>query len=335
MMAQARNRRQASDELSAFTIDDCTSVNSGDPVNQPFFSKTKQPLPPSHTASTTWKSNNVKEQEEFDRVKQRVKHIAPEQFKAHAKPGKGPSGIFPQNVTEWTQHKKEILALAQAEQQKNLELLKGQISSRAKIPKHQRKIKSVFGVDGKIFKDGRSPVLAMPSIWSAEYQQTTADWPTVAELKWNGDSRECKLARTKCGRYLPPPRDPSDESLTWHDQPFLRARSLDQTGPVYTAGPRPDEVYEANDDMNNDPAFEKLGNLFLGADLMQELGEWRPVCVPTWWQEQPGMRGTPSIVVSQFEHEHTSCGSSASPPEAHVEVMATPDFGIIGGHLRR
>ncbi|KAI1613323.1 hypothetical protein EDD37DRAFT_693317 [Exophiala viscosa] len=335
-MAQARNRRQSSDALSAFTIDDCTSVNSGDPVNQPFFSKSKkQPLPPSHTASTTWKSNYVKEQEEFERVKHRVKHIAPEHFKADAKPGRGPSEIFPQDVTEWTQHKKEILAIAQAEQQKNCELLKAQITARTKIPKQQRKIKSVFGVDGKVFNDSRGPVLAVPTIWSDEHSQVQATWPTLAELRWNGDSRECKLARTKCGRYLPPPRDPSEPSLTWHDQPFLRASPLDQTGPVYTQGPRPDEVYEANDDMNNDAEFEKPGNFFLGDNLMQEIGEWRPSFVPEWRQEQPGMRGELFIQDGQLERELVPGISHDNYAETHVEVMETLDFGIIGGHLKR
>ena len=335
-MAQARNRRQSSDALSAFTIDDCTSINSGDPVNQSFFSKSKkQPLPPSHTASTTWKSNNIKEQEEFERIKQRVKHIAPEHFKPNAKPGRGPSEIFPQNPTEWTQHKKEILAIAQAEQQKNCELLKAQITARTKIPKNQRKMKSVLGVDGKVFNDGRGPILAMPTIWSAEHSEVEATWPTLAELRWNGDSRECKLARTKCGRYLPPPRNSSDPSLTWHDQPFLQASSLDQTGPVYTQGPRPDEVYESNEDMNNDLAFEELGNFFLGDDLMQELGEWRPGFVPEWRQEQLGMHRVLSIQDGQTEQELTGRGTYAGLSNAHVEVMDTPDFGVIGCHLRR
>lgn len=320
------NRRQSLDAASSLAFEDCNSVNSGEPVNHPFFGK-RQPGPPSHTASATWKSNNVKEQEEFERTKQRVRHIAPEQFKPNAKPGKGPSEIFPQNVAEWLQHKKEMLAIVQAEQQKNCELLKNQILVKTKLPKDQRKIKSGFGVDGKVFNDGAGPVLARATIWSAEHSRVPAKWPTLAELRWNGDSRECKLARTKCGRYLPPPRDPSDPSLMWQDQPFLRATTLDQTGPVYIVGPRPDEVYDHNAVMDKDLGFEKLGNFFLGDELMQEIGEWQPVFVPEWRKEETGMGGVLPILDGEMEHELTRWDSYDALPGTLVQAMTTLDCG--------
>jgi hypothetical protein len=174
-------------------------------------------------------------------------------------------------------HKKELLALAEAEKQNNCELLKAQIAAREKIPKARRKVKSAFGGgDGRIFADGLSPVLALPTIWSAEYPEPPAHWPTAAELQWNGDSRQCALAKTKCGRYLPPPRAQAEGSTPFQQQPFMRPLPLDQTGPIFVAGPRPDEVQVNNAHMDEDRGFEDLGSFYLGSQLMHEVGERGP-----------------------------------------------------------
>ncbi|KIX05302.1 uncharacterized protein Z518_06174 [Rhinocladiella mackenziei CBS 650.93] len=275
------------DEVIVGIFDDRISVDSGERGNQPFFSTQLQPLLPSHTSSVTWKSDAVKEKEEYERIKQRVRHFAPEQFKTNAKPGRGPSEIFPQNPAEWVVHKKEILAMAEAEKQKNCEWLKAQINAQQKIPKHQRKIKSAFGKkDGKVFHHGLSPVLALPTIWSADYLGQAARWPSAGELQWNGDSRQSVLAKTKCSRFRPPPRVPGGRSAQMQEPPFSRPLPLDQTGPIFTDGPRPDEVQVSNADMNEDPEFEAHGNFYLGTELMQELGEWGPVFVPEWQKAQ-------------------------------------------------
>ncbi|KIW13968.1 hypothetical protein PV08_06749 [Exophiala spinifera] len=231
-------------------------------------------LAPSHTASRTWKSNHILEKEEYERVRQRVRHVAPEQFKQHARPYGNPSKIFPQNGSEWTQHKAEVAGLAAEEHEKNARALRDQLEAWKYVPKDQRKIVSKFGEQGKIFKDGMSPVLAIPTIWSAEYVGTVADWPLPAEMKWNGDNRESKLARTKVGRFLPPPRAPSQSTVAWHDQPFMTPLPLDQTGPVYTSGPAPSEVYSNNLEMDGDGAFEEKGQVYLYlADLEDDLDD--------------------------------------------------------------
>ena len=289
-----RRMKVSIDELSLPPFDDGVSVDSGEPGNALFFGKkllTAQPHP-SHTSSVTWKSNAVKEKEEFERVKQRVRHFAPEQFRPNAKPGKRPSEIFPQNAAEWVNHKMEILAMAEVQKEKNCELLKAEIAARQKISKDQRKIKSVLGPDGKIFKDGLSPVLCLPTIWSLEYTEhgnQVAKWPSAGELQWNGDDRQNVFAKTKCGRFLPPPRAPAKPPLTFQDQPFLKALPLDQTGPIFTMGPRPNEIQMNNLDMNNAPEFEEQGHFYLGTELMEELGEWKPSCVPDWLQAQQVM----------------------------------------------
>ncbi|KIX96256.1 uncharacterized protein Z520_08034 [Fonsecaea multimorphosa CBS 102226] len=301
MAPQRRVKRVSMDQLSLVAFDDRTSVDSKELATQTFFGKKQQaPAPiskqvPSHSSSVTWKSQAIKDKEEYERVKQRVRHFAPELFKASATPGPGSPAIFPQNVGEWVTHKKEILALAEAEQKKNCEMLKAQIEARQKIPKSQRKIKSVFGENGKIFNDGLSPVLGFPTIWSAEYLGQVARWPSNGELQWNGDNRQNLLAKTKCGRFLPPPRAPATPSAPFQEQPFLKQLPLDEAGPIFCMGPRPDEIFVSNADMDSDPQFEALGSFLLGTELMQEVGQWRPPVIPLWPQEQLLMGEGPMV----------------------------------------
>lgn len=315
-MRHRRVKRLSIDELSLRIFDDQVSVDSGEPANQAFFAKNqliKAPLAPSHTSSVTWKSQAVKEKEEYERVKQRVRHFAPEQFKTNARPGRGPSEISPQNVCEWIAHKKEMLAMAEAERQKDCKLLKALIEAQTKIPKHQRKLKSAFGKGGKIFKDGVSPVLALPTIWSAEYPEKIANWPGSGELQWNGDSRQNVLAKTKCGRFLPPPRAPASPSQPFQEQPFLRQLPFDQTGPIFSTGPRPDEVQINNANMNEDPEFEALGIHYLGAELMQEIGEWRRSFVSAWRQAREGMSEDDTSRYENIERNMDVLGYMTSP----------------------
>ena len=273
------------------TPDDIDSIDSKELASKTFFGEqalaTVPSNLPSHTSSITWKSQAIKDKEEFERVRQRVRQLAPEQFKTNAKPGRGRSEIFPQNVGEWLMHKKEVIAMAGAENKKDCDLLKAKIAASEKIPKTQRKIVSVFGGDGgKVFKDGYSPVLYVPTIWSAEYLPQTAPWPLKGEILWNGDSRQSHLAKTKCGRFLPPPRAPASPTAPLRERPFIRQFPFDETGPVFASGPRPDEICNNNVDMNYDPAFEALGNFYLGSVLMEEVGEWKPPFVPEWRNEQ-------------------------------------------------
>src|SRR6202000_1994038 len=192
-----RSKRISLDRVSLLTFSDLNSVDSKELATQIYLETIPEPtialIPPSgpsYTSTRTWKSPAIRDKEEYERLRQRVRHVAPEQFKSNARPGRGRSEIFPLNVTEWTLHKREMLAMAAAENKKNCESLKAQIEAQQKIPKHERKIKSVFGEGGgKVFNDGFSPVLCLPTIWSAEYLPQPAEWPGKVELQWNGDSR--------------------------------------------------------------------------------------------------------------------------------------------------
>jgi hypothetical protein len=297
---RGRKNQISIDRITEDTVD---SEQSKEVASQSFYSKTaNQPAQftrtPSHAANTTWKSQAVKDKEEYERIRQRVRHFAPEQFEVNAMPGRGRSEIFPQNVKKWLEHKRGILTIAATENKKNTELLKAQIDALSRIPKDQRNIKSVFGgPDGKILNDGLSPVLALPTIWSSEYKSTRATWPSKARLQLNGDSRECALAATKCGRFLPPPVSPGQTGPAGRAI-FRRSFPLDQTGPVFDMGPRADHVFLENQIMNQDPTFEKQGSLYLGGELMKEVGEWKPVFVPAWQVDQREARKGAMVLFS-------------------------------------
>ncbi|KAJ9614635.1 hypothetical protein H2200_002772 [Cladophialophora chaetospira] len=312
-----RYKRLSLDQISLLTFSDLNSVESKEVATQTYFgtpspgeAASPEETPsqaltvvsnngPSYTSTRTWKSPAIRDKEEFERLRQRVRHFAPEQFKANAKPGRGPCEIVPHNVTEWRIHQKEMLAIAEAENKRNRELLTSQIKAQEKIPKLQRKVKSVFGEGGKVFTDGFSPVLGIPTIWSAEYLQQPANWPSKAELQWNGDSRECSLAKTKCGRYLPPPRAAAKPSAPFQEQPFIRQLPLDETGPVFSSGRFPADIYDSNVEMDNDPMFEATGALYLGSELMSEIGEYKPAFVPDWRKTQPANNARPMIIYEE------------------------------------
>lgn len=235
---------------------------------------------PSYTASITWKSPAVLQKEEWERCKQRVRHLAPEQFRSVAKPTFGPSEIFPQNVREYIEHKKGMLAMREGELLQSAARLKDQIKAWESIPPGQRMIKPAFG--GKVFSDGLSPVLMQKTIWCEG--GGSADWPSMEELQWYGDNRQSRLARTKCGRFLPPPRVSMGPEVPFLDRPIIKPNAFDETGPIFSTGPRPDYAERHNMIMNNDATFEKKGREWLGADLMEEVGEWKPPFVPDWQQ---------------------------------------------------
>ena len=254
---------------------------SGLQSNQHFFDNRVAPAP-SHTASITWKSDYVKHKEEFERAKQRVRHVAPALFKGNAG-----VGIFPQNVEEWVEHKRGTLAMAEAGKREDIKLMNAQIEAWPRIPKAARKIKSVF--EDKVFDDPYSAVLCLPTIWSNNRWpgQVVAEWPGKLELQWNGDSRQNGGARTKCGRFLPPPRAPVNPyARDFTEQPLMRPSSLDQTGPIFDAGPRPDEVRYHNALMDSDPEYEEKGAAWLGSEMMAEVGEWRPPALRDWQLHQ-------------------------------------------------
>lgn len=226
---------------------------------------------------TVWKSKARHETEEFNKIRKLVKLVAPEMFKEDAKPLGQPSGIFPQNVAEYSRFKYEMYGMRADELEESAAKTTAMVEAMEQIAKDQRKIKSAFGLNGKVFLDAFSPVLAQPTIWCLQHTEAgpnhRAPWPTKAELLWNGDNRENSHAGTRCGRFLPPPRVSMAPDVPFLEHPIIRPQRMDETGPIFSNGPSPAEAHEANIEMSNDPTFEEEGRGLVGEGLMEEIGE--------------------------------------------------------------
>jgi hypothetical protein len=317
-------------------VSDGNSADSKEVATQDFCGSGENALAlvpittPSHTATRTWKSQAIKDQEEYERIRQRVRHFVPGHFtKANARRSPGQTYIFPQNVKDWLIHKKEMVAMAEEQQTKNCDTLKARIEAYQKIPKGQSKIKSVFGEGGKVFHDGLTPVLALPSIWATGPLTQTAAWPSKEELQMSAD-----VSRAY-GRCLPPPRIVVEPTAPWHEQPLAPLLLLDELCPNYTYGPDPQEMHLCNQNMDSDPGFEDLGALYLGNDLMEQLGEWQPPAVARAYpqqqiQQRAAFRPGVSIIYEEPEPFGTP-GSRVAPSYAQAGPLAawngTPYWG--------
>ena len=99
---------------------------------------------------------------------------------------------------------------------------------------------------GKTFEDGRSTVLARPTIWRKSLTPTVpnrhvAAWPNSTECKWEGDDR----ARSGVGRYLPLPRAGGNDTVAWHQRPMLEPLPFDAVRKV----PTMEDVYNPVDEI--------------------------------------------------------------------------------------
>ncbi|RVX66097.1 hypothetical protein B0A52_10031 [Exophiala mesophila] len=244
---------------------------------------------PSHTASITWKSPAVLQKEEYERAKQRMRHFAPEQLRPIAKPTFGPSEIFPRNASEYIKHKKDMMAMREAQLLQNAEHLKEKMKAWESIPPGLRMVRPAFG--GKVFSDGLSPVLMQQTVWDGE--GGTAEWPTMEEYQWHKDNRHSHTARALSGHFLPPPREPTQETATENatettpeahslDRPVIKPNPFDEVQTPFSKGPAPDYYNSHNIILNTDPAFEEKGQGLVGAGLMSEVGQWKKPFVPDW-----------------------------------------------------
>jgi hypothetical protein len=232
---------------------------------------------PSHPAnlsqSQTWKSDEAKQRDQFDRTKILLQHFAPEQFKPRAKPANEPASIVPQTYLQYQIHKKEL----EAEEMLN----KIAFLEAKKARSNLEPIRQAF--NGKFFKSGRSSVLSQLTIWSDNFEPTYEHpqiaWPDRDQLHEDGEKRENKFAPTRCGRFLPALRYP-DTGV------FMPQYPLDQVGPLRSQGPTPAVCKQENEAMDFDNAFEAKGMECLGQELMGELGRRQPPFVPEWLARQ-------------------------------------------------
>ena len=123
----------------------------------------------------------------------------------------------------------------------------------------------------RLLEDNRSTVLAMPSIWSPNFRESTerpdAPWPDRDELRYEGDDS----AKTNVCRFLPLPRRPGNETVTWKAREQLTFLSpLDLVGPLAFDGtPVNSPLETASGELLEETAWVKP----LMDDLVRELEE--------------------------------------------------------------
>jgi hypothetical protein len=99
----------------------------------------------------------------------------------------------------------------------------------------------------------RGPVLDEPTIWCPNWlegKDEVAPWPTVSEMKWEGDDR----AKTGVGRYLPIPREIGAPSIHWNQLGAVEQYQLDKVHQV----PTMEDVYLPVDEIDDSVKHELL-----------------------------------------------------------------------------
>jgi len=109
----------------------------------------------------------------------------------------------------------------------------------------------IIPFEGKKFCDNRSPVLALPSVWSPWYEYTEvrpeSPWPSPEEFKEEGDERHT----SGFGRFLPVPRVKGNPTVAYKQKAFVIQNTLDFVNPVLCREPPPrfaqEEIYTIAD----------------------------------------------------------------------------------------
>lgn len=288
-------------DISTFSIDTDDSNSGANTRTVSGSSSANTNNTPQYGQALVWKSDRVKAQDEFHRVRARVKPIAPEMFKEKAYPSNEPADIMPRKTTEWIDFKSQATKDRLGEVTKSLDQMQSQLRAadnmnKDGISKEKRTILPVFGDEPgqKKIADPLSTVLSQPTIWSSNAAKAPqSNWPTQAELLEYGDQRGYDQFGNRANRSLPPPRVPAAHSeMSFQEQNFVGAHPMDQTGPYYfnqqgnLADPTPEDVQKANDDMDNDPMFEAQAMQWLGSDLMDHVGRFKKPKVPNWQEKQ-------------------------------------------------
>ncbi|KAH7117038.1 hypothetical protein B0J11DRAFT_443216 [Dendryphion nanum] len=95
-----------------------------------------------------------------------------------------------------------------------------------------------------------SLVLGEKTIWCHDWEngkEEVAEWPTYAEMKWEGDDR----AKTAVGRFLPLPREMGAPGIIWSQLQVVDQYPLDQVCRI----PTMEDVYAPVDEIEDDVKY--------------------------------------------------------------------------------
>lgn len=120
-------------------------------------------------------------------------------------------------------------------------------------------------VIANLYTEGNiSLVLGEKTIWCQDWQNgkdEIAEWPTQAEMKWEGDDR----AKTSVGRFLPLPREMGAPGIIWSQLQVVEQYPLDQVARI----PTMEDIYAPVDEIDED-----VKRKFLTQDLEVAMDEF-------------------------------------------------------------
>lgn len=205
----------------------------------------------SHTNSKTWVAPKMAEQERFEEVYENLNKM---DF-IHRSP------FVPKNMNEWLAHRVAFAEDARVEEMRKL----SDKQAASESGSNKEKVRILPPFKGKQFRDNRSSVLSMPSIWTPTYEPSEespqAPWPTFDEMREEGDERNT----SGFGRFPALPRVPGNETVAWKQKNVIKAFPLDKVWAVPKLEP---EQPEEEGELGGEELTEEE---LLGKDLVEHL----------------------------------------------------------------
>ena len=251
--------------------------------------------PMAHTSSKVWVSPREAAHDRWIAVKENLNRIRFDR-----------SPFVPQAFAEFVEHLATRAEDSANEEKKRLAELEA-LHSHAGPAQHPW----IIPFEGKKFSDNRSPVLALPSVWSPWYEYTEvrpqSPWPSPEEFKEEGDERHT----SGFGRFLPVPRVKGNPTVAYKQKAFVIQNTLDFVNPVLCREPPPrfaqEEEYTIADMLMTDQHID------FRADVIHR---------------DPPISGSfahsiikPGVLVQGFQGEvRKASAPQDSPPSLSVEV---------------
>ena len=134
------------------------------------------------------------------------------------------SPFVPRTMGEWLAHR--VAFAEDVRKEEAAKLANMQAKSGSSFSSGRVRIGPAFG--GKQFRDNRSPVLALQTIWTPWYEPTEqypqAPWPSAEEMKEEGDERNT----SGFGRFPALPRVPGNETVVWKQKNVITPYPFDK-----------------------------------------------------------------------------------------------------------
>jgi hypothetical protein len=183
--------------------------------------------------SRTWLSPDAQATQEFMVVRNAMRR----QFKN--------SDVAKWKHTDYVAHREAMVASEANTLANKLKAKQDALSPRiSPIPLETQQNLNKWGLFGNFDQCGNfSRVLGEQTIWCHDWENgkdEIAPWPSVAELKWEGDDR----AKTGVGRFPPLPREMGPPGLPWNQLPCVDQYPIDQVARI----PTMEDVYLPVDD---------------------------------------------------------------------------------------